>query len=145
MDGNSKQIPPHVDGETESKGIAQVFSEKYQKLYNSVPSDMDELKAIKEKIRIDLQRYHSNEHVITVNEMKEAILMLQDDKSEGDGVLWSNHITYALASLSVHLSMFLTGIIIHGYNPYDLLMGTIISLPKDKHGNICSSDNYRGI
>ncbi len=50
MDGNSKQIPPHVDGETESKGIAHVFSEKYQKLYNSVISDMDELKAI------DLQR-----------------------------------------------------------------------------------------
>ncbi len=35
---------------------------------------MDELKAIKEKIRIDLQRYHSDEHDITVNEMKEAIL-----------------------------------------------------------------------
>ncbi len=41
--------------------------------------------------------------------------------------------------------MFATGIIIQGYNPDDLLMGTIISLPKDKHGNICSSDNYRGI
>ncbi len=87
MDGNSKQIPPHVDGKTESKGIAQVFSEKYQKLINSVPSDMDELKAIKEKIRIDLQSYHSDEHVVTVNEMKEAILMLQDDKSDGDRVL----------------------------------------------------------
>ncbi len=40
---------------------------------------------IKEKIRIDLQRYHSDdEHLITVNEMKEPILMLQDDKSDGD-------------------------------------------------------------
>ncbi len=27
--------------------------------------------------------------------------------------------------------MLLTGITIHGYNPDDLLMGTIISLPKD--------------
>ncbi len=45
----------------------------------------------------------------------------------------------------VHLSMLLTGIIIHVYNPDDLLMGTIISLPKDKHGNMCTSDNYRGI
>ncbi len=87
---------------------------------------MDELKAVKEKIRIDLQRYHSDEHVITVNEMEEAILMQQDDKSDGDGVLWSNHITYAPASLSAHLSMHLTGIIIHGHNPDDLLMGTIM-------------------
>ncbi len=54
MDGNSKQIPPHVDGETKSKDIAQVFSEKYQKLYNSVPPDMDELKAIKEKSKNSL-------------------------------------------------------------------------------------------
>ncbi len=46
MDGNFKQIPPHVDGETGSKGIAHVFSEEYQKHYNSVPSDIDELKAI---------------------------------------------------------------------------------------------------
>ncbi len=76
MDGNSKQIPQQVDAETESKGITQVFSEKYQKLYNSVPSDMDELKAIKEKIRIVFPRFHSDKHVIAVNEMKEAILML---------------------------------------------------------------------
>ncbi len=60
-------------------------------------------------------------------------------------MLWSNHITCAPASLSVHLSMLLTGIMIHGYNPDDLLMGTIISLRKDKNGSICSSDNYRGI
>ncbi len=71
--------------------------------------------------------------------------MLQDDKSDGDGVLWSNHITYAPASLSVHLSMLLTGIIIHGYNPNDLLIRTIIPLSMDKHGNICSSDNCIGI
>ncbi len=58
----------------------------------------------------------------------------------GDEVLWSNYITYATASLSVHLSMLLTGIIIHEYNPDDLLMGTIIPLHKDKHGNICCSD-----
>ncbi len=74
-----------------------------------------------------------------------TVPQLKGDKSDGNGVLWSNHITYAPASLSVHLSMLLTGIIIHGYNPDDLLMGTIISFPKDKHGNICSSDNYRGI
>lgn len=41
--------------------------------------------------------------------------------------------------------MLLTAVISHGYSPYDLLVGTLISLPKDKHGNLCSSDNYRGI
>ncbi len=39
----------------------------------------------------------------------------------------------------------MTGIIVHGYNPTYLLLVTLISLPKDKHGNMCDSDNYRGI
>ncbi len=39
----------------------------------------------------------------------------------------------------------MTGIIVHGYNPPDLLLGTLISLPKDKHANMCDYDNYRRI
>ena len=33
----------------------------------------------------------------------------------------------------------------HGFNPDDLLRSTIISIPKDSRGSLCSSDNYRGI
>ncbi len=39
----------------------------------------------------------------------------------------------------------MTGIIVHEYNPTDLVLGTLISLPNDKHGNMCNSDNYRDI
>ncbi len=41
--------------------------------------------------------------------------------------------------------MLWTGVITHGYNPIYLLTGTYVSLPKDTHGNICDSDNYKGI
>ena len=33
----------------------------------------------------------------------------------------------------------------HGYTPDDLLLSTIISIPKDNRGSMSSSDNYRGI
>ena len=33
----------------------------------------------------------------------------------------------------------------HGFNPDDLLQSTIISIPKDSRGSMCSSDNYRRI
>ena len=33
----------------------------------------------------------------------------------------------------------------HGFNPEDLLLSTIISIPKDNRGSMNSSDNYRGI
>ena len=35
--------------------------------------------------------------------------------------------------------------IVHGYNPSDLLLSTIISIPKDLKGSLFKSDNYRGI
>ncbi len=34
---------------------------------------------------------------------------------------------------------------VHGYNPQNLLVGTLISLPKNIHADICDSDNYHGI
>ncbi len=106
---------------------------------------MDELNSIKQKINHALCRYNGSDHIITVEEMKKAISKLRGEKSDGDGQLWSNHIIYAPNELSVHLSVLMTGIIVHGYNPTDLLLGTLISLPNDKHGNMCDSDNYRGI
>ncbi len=46
------------------------------KLYNFVPSDMDELNSIKQKIKHVLCRYNESEHIITVEEMKKAISKL---------------------------------------------------------------------
>ncbi len=102
---------------------------------------MDELNSIKQKINHALCRYNGREHIITVEEMKKAISKLREEKSDGDGQLWSKHIIYAPDEFSVHLSVLMTGIIVHEYNPTDLLLGTLISLPKDKHGNMCDSDN----
>ncbi len=125
--------------------LAQQLSDEYTTLYNSVLSDMYELNSIKQKINHALCRYNGSEYIITVEETKKAISKLSGEKSDGDRQLWSNHIIYAPDQLIVHLSVLMTGIIVHGYNPTDLLLGTLISLPKDKHGNMCDSDNYSGI
>ena len=34
--------------------------------------------------------------------------------------------------------------LVHGYNPSDLLLSTIIYIPKDLKGSLSKSDNYRG-
>jgi hypothetical protein len=47
--------------------------------------------------------------------------------------------------LFVHTACLLSGVIVHGSVPEDLLIGTTIPIPKGKHGNATSSDNYRGI
>ena len=70
---------------------------------------------------------------------------LKADKTDGSKGLWSNHIIYAPHVINVHLSVVLTSMASHGYVAEELLLGTIVSLPKDNHGDLCSSDNYRGI
>ncbi len=44
--GSSKSYPPHVNDATENGQMADVFSQKYNALYNSVPSDIEEIMMI---------------------------------------------------------------------------------------------------
>ena len=38
-----------------------------------------------------------------------------------------------------------TSMLIHGVSPGDLLLSTLIPIPKNKRGNKCNSNNYRQI
>ncbi len=106
---------------------------------------MEELCSIKKKIKEELLQYTNSEHIITVYKVRKAISRLHVDKSDGDGELLSNHVIYAPESLSIHISMLLTGVITHGYNPIYLLTGTLVFLPQNTFGTICDSDSYREI
>ncbi len=69
--------------------------------------------------------------------MMKAIGMISDKKSDGEGKLWFNHVIHAPDSFTVHLSLMATAMMVHGYNPQNLLIGTLISLPKNIHADIC--------
>ena len=47
--------------------------------------------------------------------------------------------------LHILLSMLFKSMLIHGYNANDLVLSSIISIPKDIRSSLSSSDNYRGI
>ncbi len=79
----------------------------------------------------DLRSYNSDDHIITVIEIKDARERLKKDKYDGGAGLWSNHVLYSPDVFNVHLSMLATAMTVHGYNAEDLLIGTMISLPKD--------------
>ncbi len=52
--GSSKSYSQHVDDATENRQIADVFSQEYNALYNSVPSDNEEMMRIKHSMQKDL-------------------------------------------------------------------------------------------
>ena len=83
--------------------------------------------------------------MFTIKEVEEAISCMKTNKSDGNYGLNTNHIKFSEKSLKVHLTL-LTNMCFHyGIMPYDLLITTIVSIPKDLRQSLCDSDNYRGI
>ncbi len=110
LQGSSKSYPLHVDDATENGQITDVFSQKYNALYNSVPSDNEEMMRIKHSIQKDLLQYNNTDHVVNVSGVVGAVSKLQKNKSDGEAGLWSNHIIYAPHRYRVHICMLLTGL-----------------------------------
>ncbi len=55
----------------------------------------------------------------------------------------SNHLSMSCEVVKVQLWKLITAINTHGYQPRDVLMGTIFTISKGSKGNICSCKNYR--
>ncbi len=47
--------------------------------------------------------------------------------------------------LHVHLSMLFNAMLIHGVSPRNMLMSTLVPIPKNKNKSLNDSDNYRAI
>ena len=57
----------------------------------------------------------------------------------------SNYVTHSSLLWRKTLSKLISLMFSHGYAPSTLLSSTIVSIPKDNRGNLCDSQNYRGI
>ena len=69
----------------------------------------------------------------------------QPHKDDGNYGFKSDHLINGSNKLFIILSIMFNAMLTHGFNPEDLLLSTIISIPKDNRGSMNSSDNYRGI
>ena len=87
--GRNKFLPSSVDGVVGDDEIAQLFSYKYNHLYNSVSYDVDEMNSIGADIK---------EHVynISVEDIIEGVQRLKLGKSDGEEGLNSDHIIHGL-------------------------------------------------
>jgi hypothetical protein len=78
-------------------------------------------------------------------EIIEAVMKLKAEKADGDKGLFSNHLLYASDALFNDLAGLFSAVLVHGHIPAEILKTTIISIPKDQKGDMCSDTNYRGI
>ena len=142
MKPQSKVTPPHIDGHTDSSDIADMFRDKYQILFNSVPSDTSHVyDFLNEAVRRD----DAGDYDITTGIIDKAISRLKSEKNDGDKGLWLNLVIHSTPEWRYLLSYVISSMFIHGHYPDELLLSTISSLPKDRYGDVCDSRKYRGI
>ena len=88
---------------------------------------------------------YTHTHVITVAHVKNAIHKMKCGKSDCiDGIL-SDNFKEGTDSLYTLISLLFSAMLMHGVPPAGLLISSLVSIPKNKRGNKCDSENYRQI
>ena len=142
--GRNKFLPSSIDGVVSGEEISQLFSDKYNHLYNSVSHDVDEMNVINTEINKQIKE--NDAYDISVDEVIEGVQQLKLGKSDGEESLNSNHIIHGPKILFVLLALIFNSMLVHGFSPDSLLLvGTMVSIPKDKRQLVCTSDNFRAI
>ena len=122
--------------------MAEHFGNKYETLYNSVPSDLE---SVKREISCSIHSDSDAEFQLDEIIINKAIQKLKSEKLDGDKGLCSNIVINSPTSWKLLLKALIECMMMHGHYARELLLSTLCSLPKNKVGDVCNSENYRGI
>ena len=86
-----------------------------------------------------------NSHAVTVYDVQQSLKGLKKRKNGGLTDCESDNFINATPKLRTHLSMLFSSMIKHRFAPSDMLISTIVPIPKNKHKSMNCSDNYRSI
>ena len=86
-----------------------------------------------------------DDYTLCLDVVNKAVSKLKTEKQDGGKGLWSNLVINAPVSWKNMLKALIQSMIIHGHYAQELLLSTLSSLPKNDLGDLCDSDNYRGI
>ena len=138
-------LPSMIDGHAGADEITNIFSNKYNTLYNSVSYDSDDMDKLKRYLDEQIDNNSTLQpHTVTVQDVKDAINSLKMDKKEENG-LYSNHFRYGTKRLYIIITLLFNSMMFHGIAPDSFLLGTMIPLIKNNRGNRNCSDNYRSL
>ncbi len=137
--------PGSVDGHVNEEEISrQVFGEKYNNVYISVPYSEDDMHSIKQEINDRLNM--SNEiYKLDVHDVSKAVHRLKHGNFDGEECLNSDHIINGPHLLTVLLTCIFNCMLAHGVTPDSMLAGTMVPIPKGNISILTCADNYRAI
>ena len=149
MNSCNSKLPSNIDGETDDSDIAELFAQKFSRLYNSVPYDTNEMDALKAKLYKGIQSgcmmAKCKDHCssIAVSDVTGVINLLKSGKRDDHKDLYTDNVIHGPHLLYVYISLLFTSMLCHGYAAEGMLKGTMVPLPKVKGTN--KADNFRAI
>lgn len=151
MKGCNKNVAASIDGISGATSIANLFSNKFNALYNSFPSDKDDMSCLHDNVHQDINdkcKHMSASnvnhlHSVNVNDVINAVKTLKCGKSDGVVELCSDGIKHGTNQLYTLLSKIFTLFLTHGTCSDLFINGTMVPLPKIKGTN--NSDEFRAI
>ena len=144
-----------IDNKINDDDITKVFFDKYNILYNSVRYNdnslnmllADNLSEVKQHCMdcSDDDYVYSHKHVITIENVQEAIHKLKSGKSDCVDSMMSDNLLHGTNRLFQYIACLFTTMLCHGIAPTGFLLSKLVPIPKNKRGNKCDSNNYRQI
>ena len=134
-----------VDGACSPEDISEVFVCKYETIFQSIPTDVNDLQYIYRDIRAGVEYDDKCYSSITGGDVIDGLKSIKHGKQDGNYGLASDHLVNSSNKFKTVLSMVMSSMMVHGCNANDLLSSTVISIPKNTRGDMSQSDNYRGI
>ena len=150
--GTHKAMLGMVDGAQTEEKISQIFSRKYDRLYNSVSYDATDMSLLQDDISKSVSSHlHDSgpdcicKRGVSVNLVEQAMAKIKFGKTDANNGCSSNHFKNGTNKLNVYFSLLFTAMWTHNYVPCSMLTSTIIPIPKNRRKSLNDIDNYRAI
>ena len=145
----NKFLPGTIDGISRDIKIAELFGEKFKKLYNSVSFNDTEMTHIidlvSERItaryinKMDIDRNEFN--IVEVKDVLDALNHFKPGKKDGMNNLYSDHLIHGSPKLHKLISILLS--FYNGYCPPEMMYGEMVPVPKVTGSS--NADDFRAI
>jgi hypothetical protein len=146
MRGKTCKHPSVVDNIEGNGEIAELFANKFKSVFNSVGYDDTSLSDLYDECNGSLRNISDvSSLLMSTEDVKKCISKLKSGKSDGNAGLFSDNFVFGSEKLMLYLKNLFNLMIVHGVSPDNMLVGTMIPIPKNKKVNKNSSDNFRGI
>jgi flagellar biosynthesis regulator FlaF len=133
-----------MNGVEGADGIANVFHDKYEILYNRLPADAQKITEVKDEIVSAMAARDWAFEEVTIDMVRRSIALLKASRKDGESSFNSCHLIHASDRFLHHLTALINAMLTHGHLAPVLLRATIISIPKDYSKSLQDDNNYRG-